>query len=221
MCGRYALRVLEWIDDHFQIVERPLLIPRYNIAPTQPVAVVRRQGDTPRREMRLMRWGLIPHWADDPKIGARMINARCETAAEKPAFRAAFRYRRCLIPADAFYEWQKTGRTKQPFLIERPDHGLFAFAGLWETWRDEHGNEIETVTILTTDANELLRPIHDRMPVIIPPDKYDLWLDPRTEPAQLRALLAPAPAEELTANPGAPRMDDPKQISSGLMAEQE
>jgi putative SOS response-associated peptidase YedK len=149
------------------------LKPRFNIAPTRMVAAVRVDPHMKRREMPLLKWGLVPFWADDPAIGNRMINARSETVASKPSFRAAFRYQRCLIPADGFYEWQKAGKHKQPFLISVGHDDLFAFAGLWEDW-ERNSEIIQFCTILTTEAIELMRPIHDRMPVILHAADYEL-----------------------------------------------
>ncbi|MGD8725986.1 MAG: SOS response-associated peptidase, partial [Gemmatimonadales bacterium] len=155
-------------------------------------------------------WGLIPSWAKDPTIGNRMINARAETVATKPAFEGAFKHRRCLIPADGFYEWQKTGSRKQPYYIGRRDGSVFAFAGLWERWADEGHDPIETFTIITTTPNDLLAPIHDRMPVILPTDRYDEWLDPaNTETEALQSLLGPAPAADLTATPVSTYVNSP------------
>ncbi len=201
MCGRFTLAVpAEQVAAQFQLPTAPELAPRYNIAPTQQIAVVR-AGDADRT-LSMMRWGLVPSWAKELSIGARMINARAETAAEKPAFRSAMKQRRCLIPADGFYEWQAQPGGKQPFHIRMADGRPFAFAGLWEQWRTPEGQWLETCTILTTSANELMRQLHDRMPVIIPPEQYALWLDPAlhdTEP--LQELLTPYPAEEMTARP--------------------
>jgi putative SOS response-associated peptidase YedK len=197
MCGRYTLTTPpSVVAEHFQVPELPNFPPRYNIAPTQQALVVRAgQG---RRELVLLRWGLIPSWAKDPAIGARMINARAEGIAEKPSFRRAWKEKRCLVPADGFYEWQKDGKRKQPYYIRRRDGAPFAFAGLWERWQG--GEEIlDTFTIITTAPNEVIAPIHNRMPVIVPEAAYDRWLDPdeRGDPE----LLVPYPDEELTAYP--------------------
>ncbi|MBI3462160.1 MAG: SOS response-associated peptidase [Planctomycetes bacterium] len=163
MCGRFTLRTsARDVAEEFGLIEVPDLFPRYNIAPTQPVPVVRKP-----RQLDFLRWGLIPPWADDPKIGSRMINARAETVATTPAFRRAFQTRRCLVIADGFYEWQN----RVPFLIHRRDHRPFAFAGLWDRWKG-----IDSCTIITTDPNDLIRPLHDRMPVILAPEDYDRWL---------------------------------------------
>ncbi|WP_404790727.1 SOS response-associated peptidase [Altericista sp. CCNU0014] len=197
MCGRFTLsQSPERVAEAFGLTEVPEFPPRYNIAPSQPVGVILQNRDSGAREFRLMVWGLIPAWVKDPSKFANLINARSETAAEKPSFRAAYKYRRCLIPADGFYEWQKVkSGSKQPFLFTVGDRSLFAFAGLWESW-----NDIETCTILTTAANPLLRTVHDRMPVILNPEDYARWLDPTPrEPQQLSGLLQPFPDKSMQA----------------------
>jgi putative SOS response-associated peptidase YedK len=171
------------------------LKPRYNIAPTQLAPVVRTTADG-NRELAELRWGLIPSWASDPSVGSSMINARSETAATKPAFRSAMRQHRCLIPADGFYEWQKQGNHKQPMFIHRSDDAPFAFAGLWEHWIDAKKQPLETFTILTTAANEQLRPLHERMPIIIRAENYSRWLDASiTDPASVESLLTDPPQD--------------------------
>jgi len=193
MCGRYtvtsspeALRAL------FRYEEQPNFPPRYNVAPTQPIAIVRLVDG--KRHFALVRWGLLPSWVKDPKNFTLLINARGESAAEKPAFRAAMKRRRCLIPADGFYEWQKAGDRKRPFYVHAKSGAPLAFAGLWETWEGPNGEELETATIVTTRANRTLLPIHDRMPVILAPDAFDVWLDSATVDATTAAaLIAPAP----------------------------
>jgi putative SOS response-associated peptidase YedK len=198
MCGRYRLTAKErYIAEHFDLEESEVhWTPRYNIAPTQEAAIVRQDRKQPRRVFSLMRWGLIPAWAKDASIGYKTINAMCETAAEKAAFREALRRRRCLVPADGFYEWQKLGRKeKQPYNIGMTDDSLFAFAGLWERWSDPAGTPLNSFTILTTAANPLLSGIHDRMPVIVKREDYDLWLDPgMTDPEGVADLLKPLDA---------------------------
>ncbi len=199
MCGRFTLATsARQVAEHFGLAEVPELSPRYNIAPTQAIAVVRRttEGEAPILEFR--RLGLIPSWAKDPGIGSRMINARVETAAEKPAFRAAFRRRRCLVPADGFYEWAAASRgPRQPHWVARTDGACFAIAGLYERWKSPQDEWLETCTLITTDANERLRTIHERMPVILEPADYALWLDSRLrEPERLRVLLRPQPGED-------------------------
>jgi putative SOS response-associated peptidase YedK len=199
MCGRFTLAApAAEIADFFEVDARLNLRPRYNIAPTQEIPVVRAKEEG--RELALLRWGLVPAWAKDPAIGNRMINARAESVAEKPAFRAAFKARRCLVPADGFYEWQRAGKRKQPFYIRRKDRAPFAFAGLYERWHDRAESEsLETFAIITTEPNSLMAPIHNRMPVIIPEEAYDRWLDP--EETGDPDLLVPYPEEELTAYP--------------------
>ncbi|MDP8952934.1 MAG: SOS response-associated peptidase [Actinomycetota bacterium] len=177
----------------------PEVPPSYNVAPTQEVAAVLVEGGERRLEM--LRWGLIPSWADEPQIGSRMINARSETVSEKPSFRGAFRKRRCLIPADGFYEWQRTDNGKQPYHIHARDGSPFAFAGLWESWSGDEG-EIRSCTILTTEANEVVGEVHHRMPVIVAPEDYETWLDPDLHDADwLAPLLTPYPSEALEAYP--------------------
>ena len=207
----------------------PLFEPRYNIAPAQDVLVVRETDG--KRAAAMMRWGLIPSWSKEPGGGPPMINARSETLAEKPAFRTAYRRRRCIIPADGFYEWQKSAAgakgTKQPFYIHRPDGAPFGFAGLWESWGEpvahsaggRNANRIASCTIVTTAANRKLSELHDRMPVILAPGDYALWLDPQVqEPGQLQHLLAPCDDDELVAEPVSTHVnrvvnDDPQCIA--------
>lgn len=219
MCGRFTLRATpEQLAELFDLPETPPAVPRYNIAPTQPVFAVRTNPHIGVREATFFTWGLVPSWADDPSIGSRMINARAETVAEKPSFRAAYKYRRCLIPADGFYEWQKTQEGKQPHLIGMADGAPFAFAGLWEHW-ERNGSEIESCTILTTDANALVSPIHNRMPVILDPADFDEWLSPKIQGGdKLRHLLRPFPEERMKAYPVStlvnnPRNEDPSCVT--------
>ena len=180
MCGRYRLsRRKQIVEEYFDCSsEEQDWVPRYNIAPTQPVPVIRQHPKEPVRQISTMRWGLIPHWAKDSSGAASMINARSETAHEKPAFRDALKSRRCLIPADGFYEWSRTAKAKQPYCFEVNVGDLFAFAGLWEGWKDPSGNWIKTCSILTTTPNAVTSAVHDRMPVILDSNDYDLWLDP-------------------------------------------
>jgi putative SOS response-associated peptidase YedK len=199
MCGRYTLSSpgdeIALLFDLQELIPFP---PRYNLAPTQEAAVVRVTAPGEPRRLDLLKWGFIPYWAKEASIGNRMINARAESVAEKPAYRFSFKKKRCLIPADGFYEWKAEGRAKQPYLIRRKDRKPFAFAGLWSTWKDpERDQPVETFTILTTDANDLVRPLHDRMPVILLKDEFDLWLDPKVEDAaRLQPLLGPAPGDD-------------------------
>ncbi len=199
MCGRFVLFASpDMLQAEFDLAAPPTgLTPRYNIAPTQPVAVIANKGE---RSIEMFTWGLIPSWAKERSIGSRMINARAETLAEKPAFRAAFRKRRCLIVADGFYEWKKEGTGKTPMFIRLASQRPFAFAGLWEYWQPPGAEPVLSCTIITTDANALVSPIHDRMPVILPASAYDLWLDPAPrEPAALMALLHPFEDEPMEA----------------------
>jgi len=180
MCGRYRLgRGREAFVKYFGTDADDLeWSPRFNIAPMQNVPTVRQHGTEPKRSLSSMRWGLIPRWAADASIGAKLINARSETVAEKPSFRACLRERRCLIPADGFYEWKREPKSKQPYCFTLTDDSPFAFAGIWDRWRGGDGKTLETCSILTTGPNSLVSDIHDRMPVILSPDEYDLWLDP-------------------------------------------
>lgn len=202
MCGRFTLIApAEVVAEHYGLSDVPLLAPRYNIAPTQPVAAVRLTRDGADREFTHFQWGLIPSWSKDPSIGSRMINARSETAAEKPSFRAAFKRRRCLIPTSGFYEWQKVDGGKQPMFIHPAQDNLMSLAGLWEFWSGPDGSELETCTILTTGPNDLLEPIHNRMPVVLDPADYSMWLDPETPADQLMHLMRPADSGLLEAYP--------------------
>jgi len=230
MCGRFTLRtplkdVVELFDLALTDSALPLdfsesaLLPRYNIAPSQQVACVRFDADRQQRTLDWLKWGLIPRWADDPSIGNRMINARGETVATKPAFREAFRRRRCLLPADAFYEWKRHSGGKQPYLIQLEDKRPFAFAGLWEHWR--HGElAIDSCTIITTEANSLVSRLHDRMPVILNPESYKAWLDPQFEDREaLERLLTAYPADRMTIEPvsravNSPHNDSPACVES-------
>jgi putative SOS response-associated peptidase YedK len=191
------------IAEAFQIDNVSDIKPRYNIAPTQSVLTVLQPPASANRQGKMLHWGLIPSWAKDRKMASKLINARAETVAEKPAFRSAFRKRRCLVVADGFYEWQQqeNKKQKQPFYFRLSDGEPFAFAGLWEHWQDATGEEIESCTVLTTEANDLMRPIHNRMPVILEPKNYDLWLEEATKPELLQPLLHPYPTEEMTAYP--------------------
>src|SRR5437016_8151445 len=176
MCGRFTLKTpVERLSEKFQFPEIIPLKPRYNIAPSQSVAVVRLLPDDSDRKLAMLRWGLIPAWIKDPTSGAQPINAKSETVAEKPMFREAFKRRRCLVPADGFYEWKREGGRKQPVYICMKDREPFAFAGLWEHWEDHDGQVIESCTLLTTEPNELLAQVHNRMPVILDQRDYDLW----------------------------------------------
>ncbi len=209
MCGRFTLALpAETIRDFLGLADTPVLVPRFNIAPTQSVAVVRAEAGKEERRLSFLRWGLIPHWAEDPAIGSRLINARAETLAQKPAFRSAFRQRRCLIPADGFYEWRKTNGRKQPYHIRRRDGGPLAMAGLWETWQAPDGEMISTCAIITTQAEAIVQAIHDRMPVLLPPAAFALWLDVgMSDTVRLTALLRLTASEDLVAVPVSSRVN--------------
>jgi putative SOS response-associated peptidase YedK len=196
MCGRYAITVTpEMVRAYFGYEDQPNFPPRYNIAPTQPVPVVHRSEGKLR--FTLMRWGFLPSWVKDPKDYPLVINIRSETALEKNSFRAAIQRRRALMPADGFYEWQKLGRESRPYLLRRPDKGIFAFAALWETWASADGSEIDTVALLNTHANGVISAIHERSPVILPKADFDAWLDPDTSAKEAHQLLQPPPEDLL------------------------
>jgi putative SOS response-associated peptidase YedK len=211
MCGRFTLFEADKVlSKEFGVSGVPPLSPRYNIAPSQPIAAVRTPHTGIGRELALLRWGLIPSWSKDPAIGNRLINARAETVKEKPSFRNAFRRHRCLIPTNGFYEWQRQERGKQPYFVRMRDGRVFAFAGLWDRWESSDKDVIETCTILTTAANTVLAPIHGRMPVVLPQAEYARWLDPALkDPDSLSPLLVPFPPEEMLAIPVSPRVNAP------------
>ncbi|MCD4685451.1 MAG: SOS response-associated peptidase [Anaerolineae bacterium] len=223
MCGRFTLTELapDVITELFNLGgDVPSLSPRYNIAPSQPVATVIRNADSGENRLAIMRWGLIPSWAKDHKVGNRLINTRSETVHEKPSFRAAFKRRRCLVLADGFYEWQKVGNHKQPVYITLKQNEPFAFAGLWELWTDgATGDEHITCTIITTRPNNFMQPIHRRMPVILPREHYDHWLRPDQEPEVLRALMEPYPDEAMVAWPVSRRVNSPANDDPALIEE--
>jgi len=190
------------LAERFGLEEAPDLEPRYNIAPTQLVAVIRLDRDTLKRRLVLVKWGLVPYWSKDASTGQKMINARAESAAQKPAFRSAFKFKRCLVLADGFYQWKKGKVGKQPYLFKMADGSPFAFAGLWERWTSPEREVIESCALLTTEANEIMKPIHDRMPVILHPKNFDVWLDPKIkDPSILKPLLHPYPSNEMVAFP--------------------
>jgi putative SOS response-associated peptidase YedK len=207
MCGRYTLHVPgDDLVKAFNLAEAPELPFRYNISPMQAVPVVRLDGTD--RRLSLVRWGLVPRWAKDSSRAAGLIIARSETVEEKPTFRDAFRKRRCLIPADGFHEWKATAKGKQPFYFQGADGRPFAFAGLWERWHPPEGEQLETCTILTTRANELVAPLHERMPVILQPSYYADWLDPACPADRLHLWLRPVPADVMTAVPVSTRVNN-------------
>lgn len=201
MCGRFAQRTdAKRLAREFKVEEVPEVKPRYNIAPTQDILSIRQaEGE---REAVFLKWGLIPSWAKYASIGAKLINARAETVTEKPSFREAFKRRRCIIPTDGFYEWQRTGGRKRPYFFRMKDERPFGFAGLWERWEGSGSRAINSCAILTTEANEVLRPVHDRMPVILHPDDYELWLGADVREHDLvKEMLRPYPADEMIGYP--------------------
>jgi putative SOS response-associated peptidase YedK len=223
MCGRYRLSGRKQIiEEYFESADwKDDWSPRYNIAPTQQIPVVRQQPTEPIRQISLMGWGLVPNWAKDASGAARMINARSETAQTLPAFREAMKLRRCLVPADGFYEWQRRGSAKQPYCFEVDEGELFAFAGLWDGWKDANGNWIKTCSILTTTPNAVASAIHDRMPVILDPDSYDLWLDPGMRDGMVASeLLKPCDARLMRCYPISSRINhvanDDEECSRGV-----
>jgi putative SOS response-associated peptidase YedK len=211
MCGRYVLTTPgDVLAQLFELPQPPELAPRYNIAPTQAVPIVR-AGAAGGRELAMAAWGLVPHWAKERSIGSKLINARAETLAEKPAFRDAFKRRRCLLPANGFYEWKPLDKGKQPYLVRLPGASPFALAGLWSSWVDRENPEsgpLETCTIVTTTPNDLASTLHDRMPVILPRQAWQRWLDPAAAPGELTSLLVPF-AGELEAFPVSRRVNSP------------
>ncbi|MCB9832863.1 MAG: SOS response-associated peptidase [Planctomycetes bacterium] len=221
MCGRFTLQApADVLADLFGVPALYELPARYNIAPTQDVAAVRIDPDEGDRELVMLRWGLVPFFAKDPSIGNRMINARGETLAEKPSFRAAYRSRRCLIPADGFYEWQKLADGKQPQHVAFVDGSVFAMAGLYENWRRPDGGNLSSCTIITTEASEDLAWLHDRMPVILDPEDWELWLDPELKDRSvLDPLLVPWAGRKLRARPVSRRVNSPREDDPDLLDE--
>jgi len=218
MCGRYVIiSSPESIRALFGYAEQPNFPPRYNVAPTQPVPIVRLEEG--RRSFALVRWGLIPAWVKNPRTFSLLINARGESVLDKPAFRNAMQRRRCLFPTDGFYEWRKDGKVRRPYFVRPRAGGLMAFAGLWETWMGPNGEEMETAAILTTRANRTLAPIHERMPVVVAPDAFDFWLDGAKVGAETAAaLIAPAPEPALEAYEVSPAVNHVANDSPELIA---
>ena len=216
MCGRFTRKsTIKKIAETFQVEEIACdLAPSYNIAPRQYLASILKDSKV---RLVALRWGLIPGWAKEATIGDRMINARAETIIEKPSFKSAFFKRRCLIVAEGFYEWKKEGPQKIPMYIHLEGHPLFAFAGIWESWRTPEKTTLETCTIITTEANEFLRSIHHRMPVILPKDQQEEWLNPKAERDSLLALLKPFPVSEMRAYPVSTWVNAPKNNSPKCM----
>jgi putative SOS response-associated peptidase YedK len=213
MCGRFTFAISpEMLAEMFGITVLADLPRRYNIAPTQQVLAVRTSDEGRRADF--LRWGLVPSWAKDPSMGSRMINARSESIHEKPAFRHAIRYRRCIIPAGGFYEWMEQGGKKYPLYVRIKESAIMGFAGIWDHWKNPEGETLETCSILTTASNRLIRPLHDRMPVILRPEEYDLWLDRNiTEPDRLKPLYEPFPANLMEMYPVSPLVNNPRNDS--------
>jgi putative SOS response-associated peptidase YedK len=214
MCGRYSLVPTDNLAERFNVEEQLPLLPRYNVAPSQPMPVVVRNSPSHLVEMQ---WGLIPSWSKEPRATFSTINARSETVTTSPVFRGPFKSRRCLVPASGFYEWQQTGRGKQPFCIRLKGGELFAFAGLYDVWRDGEGNELYSYTILTTTPNDLVAAIHNRMPVILRREDEDVWLDKQTDQARLRALMTPYPAHLMETFPVSRAVNNPVNEGAELL----
>lgn len=216
MCGRYTLSATpEAIQQAFDLEAVPDgLTPRYNIAPTQAIPII--TNESPRM-LTFVTWGLIPSWAKDTSMSAKLINARAETLSEKPSFRSAYKYRRCLVPADGFYEWLTDGKAKRPQYIYRRDRALFAFAGLWERWNSPDGSEVLSATIITTEPNATIAPLHHRMAVMLDPSDYRTWLDADAEPAVLQALLRPAPDDLLVYHEVSPAVNNARYDSPDMI----
>jgi putative SOS response-associated peptidase YedK len=215
MCGRFVLSTdAGLVQKEFNLDKLPPLAPRYNIAPTQPVAVI--TNDAPK-ELTIVRWGLIPSWSKDPKIASSLINARSETADSKPSFRTAFKHRRCLIPVTGFYEWTTTDDSKQPYFIHVKDEEVFSFAGLWEVWRNPEGDEVWTCSVLTTEANEKIGRLHHRMPVILDGENRDIWLDKKTDVNELRLLMQAYDSEKIDYYPVSKAVNSVKNDEASLL----
>lgn len=210
VCGRYRLsKRKQIIEEYFDAADwQDDWSPRYNIAPTQPIPVIRQHPKEPTRQLSLMKWGLVPHWSKDASSAASTINARSETAAEKPAFRDPLKYRRCLIPVDGFYEWKRNEASKQPYCFEVNEGELFAFAGLWDGWKDAEGQWVKSCSILTTTPNAVTSAVHDRMPAILRKDDYEVWLDPGMQNvAAISELLKPYDAQSMRCYPVGTRIN--------------
>jgi len=218
MCGRFTIDIPpEILIEIFGLVEHPTIHPRYNIAPTQQIPIIRQYADG-QNHLDHLHWGLIPSWAKDRSIGSKMINARSETVTEKPAYRQAVRYRRCVVPSSGFYEWKQEGKVKQPWYIRLKDGSPMVFAGLWETWKSSEGEVIESCTILTTASNRLVEPLHDRIPVILHLDEYGEWLDRNTtNPVGLVHLFQSYPADLMEMWPVSPMVNSVKNDSAELV----
>jgi putative SOS response-associated peptidase YedK len=218
MCGRFTLQIPpELLAEIFGLTEIPVYPARYNIAPTQQVASIRCTADGHRR-LDFVHWGLIPSWAKDKSIGNRMINARSDSVHEKPAFRHSMQYRRCIIPAGGFYEWKKESGKKLPLYVRMKDGLVMAFAGIWDSWKSPEGEIIDSCSILTTSSNKLIEPLHDRMPIILHPEEYQLWLDREmTDPGKLKPLFQHYPADLMEMYPVSPLVNSPRNDTPDLI----
>ncbi len=218
MCGRFTLTCnSEIIAETFGVADVPEISPRYNIAPSTMIGTIVGEGSGADRRFQSMKWGLIPSWAKDDKNASKLINARAETLTEKPSFRNAFKHRRCLIPADGFYEWKTEGKSKQPYYFRRKNRHPFAFAGLWERWQSPNGTLI-SCTIITGEANEIMRPIHHRRPIILSPEDYDRWLDPNLAGEDLMTCLQTYDGGEMELFPVSKQVNNPANQGSELIA---
>jgi len=216
MCGRFTITKPEAIKVEFNLREEIDYPPRFNIAPSQTIPIIKQDKHGFYRAA-LVRWGLIPFWAKDEKIGYKMINARAETLAEKPAFREAYKKRRCLIPADGFFEWQRTDGSKQPYYIRLKNRGLFTFAGLWEEWKNPDGVVVESTTIITTTSNGIIAKLHDRMPLIVPPSRRGTWLNPVADPIHDLNFVQPFDPFKIVAHPVSRMVNDAKHDAPGCI----
>ncbi|MDG2166966.1 MAG: SOS response-associated peptidase [Opitutales bacterium] len=222
MCGRFSLVVPErFFSKVYLFKTLPEMHPDYNIPPGVDILAVRNGIKSSQPEITRLRWGLIPSWAKDPKVGNQMINARSETVAEKPSFKSAFKSRRCLIPADGFYEWKREGKTRIPYHIHLRDREPFAMAGLWESWRDPEGGVLESCTILTTTPNKVMEPLHDRMPVIVPESEREEWLNISTPRDRLKKLAVPFPEDHMAAYPVSSIVNSPRNNGPECLEKQE
>lgn len=216
MCGRYELKEIEGLGARFRAnSERLDLSPRYNVAPGQVMPVVVHKGE--ENSLELMKWGLVPYWAKDPRIGNKMINARAETVLEKPSYRKPLQSKRCLVPVSGFYEWQDTGTGKTPYHIVLKDEPVFALAGLYDTWIDPQGRQLDTYTIITTSANSFMERLHHRMPVILGQETEEMWLDPATPISRLVNLMAPFEPEKMLAAPVSQRVNNVRNDDPSLL----
>jgi putative SOS response-associated peptidase YedK len=219
MCGRFTLQIPpELLAEIFGLIDIPVYPARFNIAPTQKILAVRSVADNEHRELVPLKWGLIPSWANDPSVGSRMINARAETVHEKPTFRNAIRHHRCIIPASGFFEWLHEDKTRRPLYVRLKDGSPMCFAGIWERWKSPEGEIIESCCVLTTKSNKLIEPLHERMPVLLYPQEFSLWIDTEiTDPEKLNHLYQPYPVDLMEMYPVSPLVNSPRNDSPELI----